>query len=259
MKITVIVASHKAVPTPPVPNDPLYLPVFAGAAGKPGILPDRFLPDNQGDQISAKNPYYCELTCLYYGWKNLSYHALGLAHYRRYFMSNKRGKKAVLTDNEAQNLLKQTNCILPNKRRYYIETNYSHYVHAHNAEGIDKTLQIIREHYPQYAKAADTVMNRTWAHMFNMFIMEKSLCDRYCGWLFELLGRLEQELDITNWDKSEQRVFGYVAELMTDVFLLANDIGYIECRVRFLQKQNWLKKGGAFIWRKIKNRRKSGT
>jgi hypothetical protein len=254
MKIIVLVASHKAYP---MPEDPMYLPVFAGAAGANTPLPDGFALDNQGENISAKNRYYCELTCLYYGWKNLTYDAMGLAHYRRHFMESKRRKSRVLTESRAQALLQQTDCILPNKRRYFIETNYSHYVHAHNAAGMDKALEIIREHYPQYAKAADTVMNRTWAHMFNMFIMKKALCDRYCSWLFELLGRLERELDITDWDKSEQRVFGYVAELMTDVFLLAHNISYIECPVRFTEKQNWLKKGGAFIWRKIKGKRKS--
>ena len=77
--IKVIVTTHKEYW---MPTDELYVPLQVGAEGKEDL---GFTPDNTGDNISAKNPYYCELTGLYWAWKNLDCEYLGLAHYRRHF------------------------------------------------------------------------------------------------------------------------------------------------------------------------------
>ena len=86
MKVTVVVATHKPYG---MPADPLYLPLHVGAEGKESI---GFAGDNTGEHISAKNPQFCELTGLYWAWKNLDADHLGLVHYRRYFGSPKKTK-----------------------------------------------------------------------------------------------------------------------------------------------------------------------
>ena len=75
----IIVAAHKRYT---MPADSLYLPLQVGAEGKSDI---GYRKDNEGENISEKNPYYCELTGLYWAWKNLECEYLGLAHYRRHF------------------------------------------------------------------------------------------------------------------------------------------------------------------------------
>lgn len=49
---------------------------------------DGYCYDDVGDNISIKNNTYCELTGLYWMWKNCKDEYKGLVHYRRFFTSN---------------------------------------------------------------------------------------------------------------------------------------------------------------------------
>lgn len=250
MDIKILVAAHKPYW---MPDDDVYLPIQVGAAGKESLGWQR---DDEGDNISAKNPNYCELTALYWAWKNLDAEYIGLCHYRRYFTRKEvhsvEGKRnQILTGEDWKTLLSQNPIIIPDKRKYYIETNESHYKHAHHSEGLDVTKQIIMAEYPEYLAAYENVMHRTWAHMFNMFVMRNDLYDAYMQWMFSILFELDRRLDITSWRVYEARVFGFVSELLLDVWLEKNQLPYAEQNVSFLEKQNWLKKGGAFLKRKF--------
>lgn len=41
--------------------------------------------DDEGENISERNPRYCELTTQYWAWKNINADYYGFCHYRRYF------------------------------------------------------------------------------------------------------------------------------------------------------------------------------
>lgn len=250
MDIKIIVASHKKYW---MPADDIYLPLHVGKEGKADI---GFIGDNTGDNISNKNANYCELTGLYWAWKNLPAEYIGLCHYRRYFTrsnpcSCSKKKQVILTKAEWEELINEHPIIVPDKRKYYIETNRSHYNHSHYAKDLDMTGKIIQEKYPQYSAAFIKVMNRTWAHMFNMFVMRRYYFDEYCNWLFDVLQELEKRTDITDYDVVEARIYGYISELLLDVWLETNKLEYYEQNVAFLEPQNWLKKGGVFLKRKI--------
>ena len=160
MDIKIIVASHKKYW---MPADDIYLPLHVGKEGKADI---GFIGDNTGDNISNKNANYCELTGLYWAWKNLPAEYIGLCHYRRYFTrsnpcSCSKKKQVILTKAEWEELLNKHPIIVPDKRKYYIETNRSHYNHSHYAKDLDMTEKIIQEKYPQYSEAFTKVMERT--------------------------------------------------------------------------------------------------
>ena len=248
MNIKILVAAHKNYR---MPSDDIYLPIHVGKEGKDFEL--GYIGDNTGDNISSKNSTFCELTGIYWAYKNLDADYIGLCHYRRHFTLRKKGDKfsSVLSSKEAENLLKETDIILPKKRNYFIETNYSHYIHAHHKEGIDMLGDIIKRDYKEYAKAYDTVMNRTAAHMFNMFIMRKDYFDEYCEWLFDILFKIEENLDISDYSSYEARVFGFLAERMLDIWLETKQLSYKELNVLFMEHQNWFTKGFTFLKRKF--------
>ena len=247
--LKIIVASHKEYK---MPKESIYLPLLVGAREKENI--NGFERDDKGENISEKNPYFCELTGLYWAWKNLNTEYIGLVHYRRYFtdyklLPHKEEKRLekVLNEKEVGKLLKDSDIILPKKRNYYIETLYSHYKHTMYIEPLDETEKIIKERFPEYANEFGKIKKRKSAHMFNMFIMKKEILNEYCKWLFEILFELEKRVDVNQYDSFHARFFGRVSELLLDVWINTNGYKYKEVKVMDLKPINWIKKGSAFL------------
>lgn len=253
-----MVACHKECD---VPDDPIYLPVFVGSAGKKDI---GFQRDDEGDNISSKNPLYCELTGLYWCWKNLECDYLGLVHYRRYFVTDihkkKKGDplKAVLSSAEAAKLLKKYDLILPKKRHYYIETIYSHYSHTFDGKQFDTAQELLDEKWPEYGNAFRRYMKQRSGYMFNMFIMPKVLADEYCEWLFQVTEELEKRYDTSGMTDFEKRYIGRVSERLFNAWIMVqiekqkitkNKIH--ELPYSYLGKVNWPKKIMGFIEAKL--------
>lgn len=229
----------------------MYLPLHVGAEGKETL---GYQADNQGENISNKNLYYCELTGLYWAWKNLDADYIGLSHYRRHFTCSKKIPKAeeekfkiLLNKEQVEKILENTDIILPKKRKYYIENLYDHYKHTMYIEPLDKTKEIIEEKYPEYLVEFEKLHKRTSAHMFNMLIMKREYLNQYCEWLFDILFELEKRVDLKQYDAFHARFFGRVSELLLDVWINTNYLKYEEVKVIDMQPINWLKKGTAFL------------
>lgn len=246
--IKIIIAAHKKYQTP---KDSIYLPLHVGAAGKDSI---GFQGDDSGENISTKNPFFCELTGIYWAWKNLKCDFVGLVHYRRYFSLAKKIPKTedekfniVLSESETNNLLNNCDIILPKKRNYYIENIYSHYKHTMHIEPLDETGKIISEKYPEYVSEFEALKRTTKMHAFNMFIMKKEIFDSYCQWLFDILFELEKRVDVSQYDSFHARLFGRISERLLDVWLKTNNLQYKEVKVIDMQNINWTKKIFTFL------------
>ena len=251
MDIRIIVATHK---TYWMPRDPVYLPLQVGAAGKEKL---GFQTDAEGDNISRYNPYYCELTGLYWAWKNLSCDVVGLCHYRRYFghrtltHSPEKKKKAIFHKKDYEALLREYDVIVPEKRHYYIESVRSQYEHAHHKRDLDLVEQIISQKYPAYKAAFEAVMDRRSLYLWNMFVMDKKRFDAYCTWLFDILFLLEPSVNLKDYSSYEARVFGFLAERLWNVWLEKQQLRKIEVPVIMLENVNWPRKIGQFLKRKF--------
>lgn len=242
----ILVASHKPYW---MPGDPVYLPVQVGAAGKESLF--GFQRDDEGENISGKNPNYCELTALYWAWKNLDTDYIGLAHYRRHFAVGHGDKRSrVATGEQMLDALQSVDVVLPKPRKYYIETNYSQYAHAHHEEDLVLTREIIANHESWGISKYDEIMSRTYGHRFNMFAMRKDLADKWCEWLFGVLSELEERLDLSCYSANDARVFGFVSERLLDYWIESNGLAYAEMPVVNLENQHWLRKVAIFLRRK---------
>lgn len=229
MDIKIVVATHKKYD---IPNYDYLLPVHVGSAMSNINLP--YQRDDEGLNISNKNNTYCELTGLYWAYKNIKADYIGLCHYRRYF--------------DIDNIdISKYNVILPKKRHYYIETVYDQFKHAHGSVGLDTAREVIKEYYPEYLNSFDTQMNSRSLHIYNMFIMKYDLFIDYCDFLFDVLNKIENKLGDVD------RLYGYIGERLLDVYLSKNNTEYKEVKVNNTEPINWVKKIYEFLRRKIKN------
>lgn len=252
-RMAILVISHKHYWKP---DNHIYYPLQVGAAISDINLADWF-QDNTGDNISGKNRTFCELTGLYWAWKNLGADVYGLCHYRRYLGSPrffnrlwKHKQEQILTETQTDSLLENHDIILPRKRHYWIETRESQYAHAHHIQDLRCVEKILSERYPDYLQDWKWMLGTRSGHICNMFIMRRGLLDDYCSWLFDILFEAEKRLDISSYSEKDRRVFGYLGERLLDVWVRKNGLSYTEVPIINMERQHWLKKGMAFIKRK---------
>ena len=265
--IRIIVALHKEYT---LPSEDVYYPLRVGAAGassktgkeNPGFYD---IPgDDTGNNISLKNPVFCELTAVYWAWKNLDADFYGLVHYRRYL----KGMSGILSGQECRELLSEQGyrILLPEKQNYLIESLYSHYKHTHYEEHLIKTREVIEALTPEYLETFDKVLRRTSGYMFNMFVMDRALFGDYCDWLFRILFALEQEIPMGELSVYHARFAGRISEIIFNVWLEYR-IGQGQLKreeikelpVYYTEEINWWKKGKSFLAAKFFGKKYEGS
>ncbi len=172
--------------------------------------------DNTGVNISEKNKKYCELTALYWAWKNQDSDFAGISHYRRRFdlsegqisFLNKGGADIVLT--------------VPVINTAGIGKQYGI---SHSEKDWDLAGRVVSDYCPEYSAAFSFVEKQTYFHAYNMFIMRRDILDKYCRWLFDILFKCE-ELIGDKADPYQNRYPGFLAERLLNVFLYKNKDKY---------------------------------
>lgn len=216
LNIKMLVAAHKAAE---VPSDDFYLPIHVGHALNPIDL--GYQRDDEGENISELNPSYCELTALYWAWKNLDADVVGLSHYRRYFRGKQPGPngKGILSRAESVQLLDKHDIVLSRPRNYVIETIDSHYRNGHHGSDLDVLRGVIEKDYPDFLNSYDKVFSGRELSLYNMFLMRKRDFNEYCEWLFGILDFVEPEIDNDSRSVYQQRTFGYLGERLLNVWV----------------------------------------
>lgn len=222
--LKIFISQHK---TCAVPECGILFPVQAGTAVKRPQF-DCALHDNDGENISAQNPYYCELTVMYWAWKNVSADYYGFFHYRRYlsldgkkhklpYKFSRRADKRFINKarlERAAQYVRDYDLILPYFENMYMSAE-EYYARSagHDVNDLKSVLKIINEDYPDYAADAEAYLSSEKQLFSNIFIMKKDLFFEYCEWLFAILFK---------FDAAEEnralRTDGYLAERLLGIW-----------------------------------------
>lgn len=250
MRASVIVATHRPYD---FPSECMYLPVHVGSHGKdtvPGAV-----RDDSGDNISALNYTYCELSGLYWLWRNGDAAEIyGLAHYRRFFAGTTPHPSGhqILGPADVSAAMGSASVMVARRRFYGIESVRSHYRHAHHEKDLDLTRSAIESLHPEYLAAFDRVMARRSLSLYNMFLMRAPAFDNYCTWLFGVLERVYRDLDMTGYSQQDQRVIGYIGERLLNVWVEYNSAShnFVRRKVVQLEGEPVVRKGLTLVRRK---------
>lgn len=226
--IKIIVVTHKPYS---FPRNKIYVPIQVNSL-KNGEF--GYLTDSTGDNISNKNANYCELTAMYWAWKNYKCDIIGINHYRRYLSlqpkkqlnklkSDSEKFEAILSKMEIETEMRKYDVLAPSTK-LYIKNVYSKYAQQHHIKDLQKCRDIIENKCPDYLDSFDKIMKQKEYYICNMCVMEKKLFDKYCEWLFGVLFELEGCTDISDYSDLQKRIYGFLSERLFNVWLDKNKL-----------------------------------
>lgn len=170
------------------------------------------LADDAGDQISGRNRQFCELTALYWIWKNARQEVVGLEHYRRHFLLGERW----LSDMKEREI----DVILPTPL-YVAPGIAQNYRERHTASDWEFMMDYIKKIYPDDYKEALTFFDTNLYSPCNMFIMKKRVLDDLCAWLFPIIF-ICAEHGGEKEDSYQNRYPGFLSERLMTFFFEKN-------------------------------------
>ncbi len=232
-------------------NNPIFQDVRCGAVFDKS--PSYYLGDNTGDNISQLRVPFCELTVMYWAWKNEDADYYGLCHYRRFptFISkslelsyygvategkltDKTIKKYKLNDQKLyEKKIPQADIwiaagivdvekFLTTKNRPMLTTVFDILMcreDLYNPSIAIVTLKLIDEICPQFSSAAHRYLKSTKFYAYNCFVMKKQLFNMMCEFMFPILFRLNEMYNFSLLSGNKQRTPGYMSEFLYGVFI----------------------------------------
>lgn len=244
--------------------DPVYIPIMSGNALFAGAK--HIQGDDTGEHISQKNPWYSELTGIYWVWKNTRQDITGSCHYRRFFTAQPEPfiyrlkrliyypaglykkrigliyttntrifKGRILNGQDITKLLNEYDTILPQARvlKYSVETHFNRY---HDRNDLRLLESVIREKYPDYLEAFYQVLQGKKLYANNMFVMKDGHYQEFMQWWFDLLFEFERRIDLNRYTEYQKRILGFIAERLLNVWFAKKQLKCIELPVIYFKK-----------------------
>lgn len=190
---------------------------------------ERFLVDkpHTGDTIDSLNPYYCELTGMYYMWKNRTDDICGIEHYRRYFIDG----RSLLGEAKIRKLLASHDIILNPYHHPGNHVTYGWFVNAGKKADLDKWLLCVKAFEPDFFDTLWKYMISNKLYVCNMFVCTRPILDRWCSWLFDMLGKYDKLVGLGAGNK---RIDGYLAEHTLGAWCIWQKLRIAECEKKMV-------------------------
>lgn len=186
-------------------------PLQAGAA-----LTDKRIAevtDAGGDNISAKNPYYNEMTGLYWLWKNTNLDYSGICHYRRQFESDVAWR--YLWEDKADVILPMPALVYPDLSGYYLNWGEKAYY--------EMMLLVIKEKHPDYYETAIWCAEHPIFYPNNIFIAKREIVESYCEFAFSVIDEVEERMK--NYEGTKQKRC-WLSEHVTTIYFMKHHENY---------------------------------
>ena len=228
-----------------------FTPIQAGRSVVSTRL-DYAAGDDEGDNISSQNPFWSELTALYWIWKNVDADWYGLMHYRRMltFRKNKilNGTFSKLDENTLHYFgwtEKQVNECLesydvmtapalpvhPPGLPEQIMTVAEYYHRAHHGADLESITERVKRDWPDFYLPLIDCLSRTSMVTGNLVVMRHPYFQDYCSFLFGVLLPESQQRSLAHYTPYQQRVWGFLAERLTQAWLIAATQRWPEIRI----------------------------
>jgi hypothetical protein len=227
--------------------DAQFLPVHCGKATSSLAL--GMQGDDTGDNISAQNGDYSELTAHYWAWKNLkgvSY--VGLAHYRRHFLFEEVPAREVSPERcmplseyvshpralFSPEMLAGCDIILPQRCMYEGRNAYAEYSAKISDHDYKLMRRVVIEEYPELYMLLHSVFEGSEAISYkNMFVTRWEIFDAYSEWLFTFMKKFEAR-ETAKKVSGMRRSYGYVTELLINLFVASRGYAVKYCPITYI-------------------------
>jgi hypothetical protein len=205
------------------------------------------LNDRNGDSIWEKNASYCELTAMYWIWKNIIkkkqvHEPIGFCHYRRFFSPSQNFWGTIHEVNSVdyqpyyEKIVQSSiDAILPNpittrvdpgrvidlvlsgmfRYPYQKITLREHYEILHIGDDLSAATALL----PAFLRRGfEEHLDKSVLHPCNMVIAQPNILDDYFSILFNWLEKVEAVISLSGRTACQKRVFGFLAERFCSFF-----------------------------------------
>lgn len=251
--LKILVGYHK--PASLLETRDIFVPIWLGAdvinaPSKDGVLSEEdigwlnlnCIKDNVGENISHLNRHFCELTAIYWAWKN--YSALGdpdyfgFMHYRRHFVLNSAFIKSKSPDccnlirvpcvykeyahdiglDELPEIMVEDEILVCGNTLNVTPAQYNRSVPFISESLWDIAYDAIKLEFGESWKDIHRYISSRNHYWSNVFVVKREIFFELCEWIFPILFAVHKKIDYSRLTIAEKRFVGYLAETLFGVF-----------------------------------------